>query len=678
MKTEQFKWLSASALSVLLAACGGGGSDSRPELPGAPSSAASSAPSSAPASSSGSSSSAGGSPDGVILHETFDVVDSAEFFSPGYKPLPGAANDDPHPAMYFPIAGFELDPDPENPVDPRILVGEGKLTITSSSRFSIGQHYLVRAGATPPNGEWREGTTTGFDSGALGVFDLSQPWKISFCLVNVTTGDANSKLELYVDNNTSGLANSRLGNNNRILSVATESYVSHVGSRVEVSVPGGAMPVPDRTNTAMSEATQSFLQFRVSGATGQSTVTISDLWIGLQSAAAPTDCEAGDHLNLNPPAAAPAAPTITAGDSQLTVTWEAVDRASGYDVAWNTTATPPTEASQIFSVSGLERVITGLNNGTTYYVFVRAKNAGGVTGWSASTSSVPVPASVVPDAPVGLTATPGNTQVEISWTVDTSATAYQVAYNTTATPPASASADWVEPSGEGSHTFTGLTNDLEYHFFVRAENSAGYSEVVSVTATPEDLSGASSNRQWLFDADSYAIYADEPDFLGAAGSTRSINQADPAKSVNGLTFFKTDTGASIRMRDPSGIINFNGSSFTSNNRVINADVDGKLDQPLRNYVGVFVTPGEAVTVSFTWKQTSSSVSPSKVGLIDDANTLLVAEDAIDGATGTITISLPASHTSSEVRFFYSRENNTSNGGSATGGIDLSEITRQYN
>src|SRR5690606_39310193 len=64
--------------------------------------------------------------------------------------------------------------------------------------------------------------------------------------LNVTTGDANSKLELYVDNNTSGLANSRLGNNNRILSVATESYVSHVGSRVEVSVPGGAMPVPDR------------------------------------------------------------------------------------------------------------------------------------------------------------------------------------------------------------------------------------------------------------------------------------------------------------------------------------------------------------------------------------------------------------------------------------------------
>ena len=499
MKTEQFKWLSASALSVLLAACGGGGSDSRPELPGAPSSAASSAPSSAPASSSGSSSSAGGSPDGVILHETFDVVDSAEFFSPGYKPLPGAANDDPHPAMYFPIAGFELDPDPENPVDPRILVGEGKLTITSSSRFSIGQHYLVRAGATPPNGEWREGTTTGFDSGALGVFDLSQPWKISFCLVNVTTGDANSKLELYVDNNTSSLANSRLGNNNRILSVATESYVSHVGSRVEVSVPGGAMPVPDRTNTAMSEATQSFLQFRVSGATGQSTVTISDLWIGLQSAAAPTDCEAGDHLNLNPPAAAPAAPTITAGDSQLTVTWDAVDRASGYDVAWNTTATPPTEASQIFSVSGLERVITGLNNGTNYYVFVRAKNAGGATAWSDATLGTPVAAAVVPDVPAGLTATAGNGQVLVEWDAVPGVLDYTLAYGTANNVATAAEITGITAT---SYVVTGLSDATTYYFFISARNSAGnssYSASVSAT-TAAAVSWATNNLDLFGDA----------------------------------------------------------------------------------------------------------------------------------------------------------------------------------
>jgi hypothetical protein len=214
--------------------------------------------------------------------------------------------------------------------------------------------------------------------------------------------------------------------------------------------------------------------------------------------------------------------------------------------------------------------------------------------------------------------------------------------------------------------------------YSREGAGGGGIDIGPVTKTYTSASGTGSDREWLLDLDSYASFTDEPDFLAAESSgNRAVNQADPAKSVNGLTFFKTDTGASIRFRNGSGIINFNGSSFTSNARTINADVDGKLDQPLRNYVGVFVTPGEAVTVSFTWKQTTGTVDPSKVGLIDDTNTLLQQENAINGADGVISISLPASHTSSEVRFFYSRENNTSNDGSATGGIDLTAISRLY-
>ncbi|MGM8225157.1 fibronectin type III domain-containing protein [Cellvibrio sp. ARAG 10.3] len=468
MKLNQHKWLGVSALSIMLAACGGG-SDSRPELPGAPDPVSSS---SSVSSSAGSSSSAGNEePNGVILHETFNVSNGAEFFSVDYKPLPGAFNDDPHPSMYFPIAGFELNPDPALPsVDPRILVGDGKLTITSSSRFSIGQHSNVR-----------NRSTTGFDTGALGALDLSQPWKISFCLVNATSTDVNSKVEFYVDNNTTGLANSRHGNNNRILSVATPSYVSHIGSRVVVSVPGVATPVADRTNTALENATNSFLQFRVSGANDQTTVTISDLWIGLQDAEAPTACEAGEHLSLNPPANAPAAPTVTAGDSQLTVTWNAVERASGYDVAWNTTDTPPTDTAQIVSASGLEQTITGLTNGTNYYVFVRAKNAGGATAWSASTSGSPVAAVVVPDAPTGLTAQAGNGQVLVSWDEVSGVLDYTLAYSTTDDVSA---ATEITAITDNSYVVTDLADGTTYYFFISATNSAGqgaYSQSVSAT-----------------------------------------------------------------------------------------------------------------------------------------------------------------------------------------------------
>lgn len=513
MKFNQLKWLGAGALSVALAACGSG-SDSRPELPGAP------APGGNNSSSSSSSSSVGGEePGGVILHETFDVTDSAEFFSVNYRPLPDAANNDPHPAMYYPIAGFNLNPDPALPaVDPRILVGDGKLTITSSSRFSIGQHYVEKAGVTPPNGDWREGTTTGFDTAALGALNLSQPWKISFCLVNVTSSDANSKVEFYIDNNTSGLANSRHGNNNRILSVSTPLYVTHIGSRVVVSVPGGATPVADRNNTALEQnkSTNSFLQFRVSGANDQTTVTISDLWIGNQSAEAPTACQAGDHLSLNPPANAPSAPSVTAGDSQLTVTWSAVERASGYDVAWNTTDTPPTVSSQIQSTSNLERTLTGLTNGTPYYVFVRAKNAGGVTAWSSATAATPVAAVVVPDAPTGLAAQAGNGQVLVSWDEVSGSLDYTLAYGTSN--DVIGAIEIPEIAGT-SRVVDGLMDNTTYYFFVSARNSAGsgsYSDGVSAT-TLAPVSWTSS----------------ELDIFGDAGSapTGSLSEVDGKVTV---------------------------------------------------------------------------------------------------------------------------------------------------
>lgn len=214
--------------------------------------------------------------------------------------------------------------------------------------------------------------------------------------------------------------------------------------------------------------------------------------------------------------------------------------------------------------------------------------------------------------------------------------------------------------------------------YSREGAGGGGIDIGPVTKTYTGASNPGLDWEWLLDSGSYSNYTNEPDFLAPeASGNRAVNQADPAKLVNGLSFFKTDTGASIRFRDASGIINFNGSSFTSSARTINADIDGKLDQLLRNYVGVFVTPGEAVTVSFTWKQTSGTVDPSKIGLIDDTNTLLQQENAINGADGVISVSLPASHTSSEVRFFYSRENNTSNNGNATGGIDLTAISRLY-
>jgi hypothetical protein len=88
----------------------------------------------------------------------------------------------------------------------------------------------------------------------------------------------------------------------------------------------------------------------------------------------------------------------------------------------------------------------------------------------------------VPTVPQNFTATPGDTQVELSWEAPASdggaaISHYEVSEDGGTT--------WVEASTGTSHTFTGLTNGIEYTFKVRAVNSAGNGEEASITATPE-------------------------------------------------------------------------------------------------------------------------------------------------------------------------------------------------
>lgn len=431
----KIKILSAILMTAALSACGGS-SDKRAniDLGGSSSSTTSSS-----SSSSSSTSSVPGT-SWLPLIETFDADSAQEFFSQEYQSL---ENVDPRdtgdtwPAFYFPTSGL-----PEN----RLIVRDNKITF-GNARFSIGQGYYHDAEYDETNVfNNRKNQSTEGANVTWGELDLSKNYKVSFCVVaNNDTG----RFELYVDNNSSNADRSIWGSPSRLVSLGTANLTA--GQRFQINVPGSV------TNSASIAAriggATSFLQFR---ADSTAQVTISDLWIGYQddTATEPTACAAGDHLTLSPPSTAPNAPSITAGDSQLGITWSAVAGATGYDVSWNTTNTPPTETSQIQNASGLAHTITNLTNDTLYYVFVRAKNSSGASGWSQATEGTPVAAVVVPDAPVGLTSTAGNTQVDISWTVDTAAAAYQVAYSTTATPPASESADWVSPSGEGSHTFS--------------------------------------------------------------------------------------------------------------------------------------------------------------------------------------------------------------------------------
>jgi fibronectin type 3 domain-containing protein len=91
---------------------------------------------------------------------------------------------------------------------------------------------------------------------------------------------------------------------------------------------------------------------------------------------------------------------------------------------------------------------------------------------------------VIPAAPTGLTATPGNAQVALNWTASSAATSYNV-YRST-----SSGGEGGTPFKTGvtstSYTDSGLSNGTRYYYQVTAVNSSGESSKSSeVSTTPQ-------------------------------------------------------------------------------------------------------------------------------------------------------------------------------------------------
>jgi formylglycine-generating enzyme required for sulfatase activity len=90
----------------------------------------------------------------------------------------------------------------------------------------------------------------------------------------------------------------------------------------------------------------------------------------------------------------------------ITITWTPVSGATAYEV-WYGTTDDSASASQYGSdVSDLTVTISGLTNGITYYVWVKALNAEGISGFSPEASATPI---ALPTAPEGFVIFPDAT-----------------------------------------------------------------------------------------------------------------------------------------------------------------------------------------------------------------------------------------------------------------------------
>ena len=293
--------------------------------------------------------------------------------------------------------------------------------------------------------------------------------------------------------------------------------------------------------------------------------------------------------------AAPTGFTATPRDQRVELSWDdpSNDTITKYqystDGGTNFADIPDSDApTTSYSVTVLsDGTETALANATTYTLAVRAVNPSGA-GPASTGTATPMPA---PAAPSGLSATPGDGRVTLSWTDpgDASITKYQY------------SADYMIGGGNGNigvetfndidlttldstgdpgivkYTVTGLDNGVTYTLALRAVNPSGEgavdtATVVMVPAAPK-LSAAPGDGQVILSWDDpgnptigeYQLsQSDPPEWSKITGS----NATTTTHTITGLTNY---TGYSFQIR----AVNETGAGPASNR----ASATPRIDKP---------------------------------------------------------------------------------------------------
>lgn len=131
------------------------------------------------------------------------------------------------------------------------------------------------------------------------------------------------------------------------------------------------------------------------------------------------------------PTTVPSAPTglaASAGDAQVSLTWNASSGATSYSIFRGTTANGQATTPIATGITSTNYVNTGLTNGTTYYYKVKAVNSAGSSAYSNEANAKPVAPS---GNGINLSASLVAGQVRLTWTANVPNVAYFTVYRGT-------------------------------------------------------------------------------------------------------------------------------------------------------------------------------------------------------------------------------------------------------
>jgi len=324
---------------------------------------------------------------------------------------------------------------------------------------------------------------------------------------------------------------------------------------------------------------------------------------------------ASDPVNAQPESAAttPAAPTITSitpGNNQAQVAFSAgSDGGDGiinyeYSVdAANWVPLNPTDTTSPITIS------SGLSNGVTSSIEIRAVNG---EGSGEASNSVSVTPGSSPLAPTIDSLTAGNESIQVAFTPgsDEGSTIIDYEYQLDG-------GEWVSAgTAESPFTIAGLDNGVSYAVVIRAVNAiGGGAGSTQVTATPKGVPSAPTldsvtaepgvvRFSWTAPGNNGGSSITEYEYSTDFGSTwrtlgQDSDQNDIAVSVDssGETFtFGASYGTQVRAVNAEG-----AGTASSTKYVIPADVPGAPQ-------GFFISPGNEI-LTLNWGSTASNGQP---------------------------------------------------------------------
>jgi hypothetical protein len=305
---------------------------------------------------------------------------------------------------------------------------------------------------------------------------------------------------------------------------------------------------------------------------------------------------------VSPAATVPGAPTGVAaspGNASAIITWSApADTGGSAVLSYTVTTSGPGAVPSPVTVGGSTTAVAvnGLTNGVAYTFTVTATNVAG--DGPASTPSAAVVPGTVPGAPTGVSASPGDGSVTVTWLAPAGqgGSALISFTVTTSGPGVVPSVTVAAPASTA--TVGGLTNGVAYTFKVKATNSAGsgpasasVGPVIPAADVPVTTASIRSGY-WMVGSDGQVYPFGDAAFLGDPKSVLGTAQAvdlEPTPSGNGYRVVD-NLGRVYAYGDAIPVLNGNLAGLGAGERVTSLSAT-----PSGAGYWIFTTRGRAVT-----------------------------------------------------------------------------------